>query len=104
MPNMNSICQTYPGVSVSSNLPTDRRSDGQTDRQTHGLRDETDYDIPDNTKRTQTRVHNLSKFHQMTHIKSKFENRSIICAVQYTSASSKHMKIVSTLQRRNCVI
>ena len=31
----------------------------------------------------------------MTHIKSKFINRSIICVVQYTSASSKHMQILS---------
>ena len=64
------------------------------DRQTHGLTDGTDYNIP-GSKKTQKRGHNLPKVYEMTHIKSKFKNRSIICVVQYTSASSKQMQIVS---------
>ena len=64
------------------------------DRQTHGLTDGTDYSRPDFKKTTtQKRGHILRKFHKMTHI--KFKKRSIICVVQYTSASSKHMQIVS---------
>ena len=41
------------------------------DRQTHGLTDGTDDNIPDYKKNTQKRGHNLPKFHKMTHIKSK---------------------------------
>ena len=46
-------------------------------------------------KTIQKRGHNLPKFYKMTHIKSKFSNRPTIYVVQYTSASSERIHILS---------